>query len=217
MTLLAPHALWLLLLGPVVWWLARRRRFRADVWVPHLAVLEAVLAPRDLTPVVPPWRALLLVAALAATALAVADPRPVAPAPRRVVLLAAGDAAAVEAARALTEAELAGDDVVLVRVRPAGLELVADPPRDTDHRQRHVIDNDALAEDRRIKSEPFVPIRPTHHGDGLTVFRTDQPANRSFHTQSREEVAEDVVAVHSFRTLSIDAHFKLGTRHACQA
>ncbi len=149
MIALHPELLWLMLLAPLVWWIAQRRATRGTTVVPHLPVLESVLTARDTSPAAPPWRAVALAAGCACAVLAAADLRSMEPAPRRMLVLWWGGAAAGAQARALAADARPGDDVHLLQAGPAGIRR-DDRERDPVHDARAPAPDAARASLRQV-------------------------------------------------------------------
>ena len=64
--------------------------------------------------------------------------------------------------------------------------------RDTDHRRRHVVDDNRLADDRGIRVQPVRPVRPADHGAGRS---SPSPADRPVASITRPRAGRTPSAV----------------------
>jgi hypothetical protein len=70
-----------------------------------------------------------------------------------------------------------------------------------NHRRRDIIDDDLRPQDRGIRIEPPLPVRPAHDRHGglgrthLVVLRRNQAADGRPYAEDAEEVADHVFAV----------------------
>src|SRR5439155_3382250 len=87
--------------------------------------------------------------------------------------------------------------------------------RHTDHRERHVVDQDLLADGIHGAAEPALAVTVTDDGDGrragAIITGSNQASCGCRYREAVEEIAGDVLAVSELR-VAIDQHVHLPGR-----